>query len=165
MTVIVTEDVVVQPVVLREIEPVSGKVEYPQISSPDFSSNVPASPQSHQPSFAKFGQRPLAPSGSAAYSHVMAAGALLLTLVEKGGMVAVGAEESEKVLVRVMSAGIDGGPWPVWKSLSELCSCGCRREGDLRWYQGRDLGSGRSRSCRLWSRGSRGQGRQSYRRS
>ena len=76
--------------------------------------NVPALPQSHQPPLARFGQRPMAPSGSAAYSQVMVAGGPLAVAVMKGGTVAMGAGESVSVPVSMRGLGMDGGTDATW---------------------------------------------------
>ena len=89
--------------------------------------NVPALPQSHQPPLARFGQRPMAPSGSAAYSQVMVA-------VIKGGTVAMGAGESVSVPVSMRGLGMDGGTDATWIFIFlAMCVCEILEKGiDLR---------------------------------
>lgn len=102
----------IQFVDVSAIDPELGTVVYPHIPSPVSVVNVPALPQSHQPPLARFGQRPMAPSGSAACSQLMVAAAAVAVI--KGGTVAMGAGESASVPVRVRGLGMDGGADATW---------------------------------------------------
>lgn len=112
----------IQFVDVSAIDPELGTVVYPQILSSVFVVNVPALPQSHQPPLARFGQRPMAPSGSAAWSQVMVAVAVAVA-VKKGGTVAMGAGEPVSVPVSVRGLGMDGGTDATW-ILIFLAVCG-----------------------------------------